>query len=219
MTVQRSLRLWRRTRVVRLLRLSVIAIAMLVVQAVPVASAPDVGGTPVPAVSAGRDRLDGHLFLGDRGPFEGRLGSYCYEEACHDSAWIVPKRGPTAMSGTIYSVALGDEAEITTLFARYAPASLTFPDAQDLQELVVETRPPATRFVFSGVPPGDWVLVASVYFQGGVAAFSWRVRVTDPSDMPDTSTWSSVDSAVEPLPGAAPSGSFTTDPTPGPTPT
>ncbi|MBA3779200.1 MAG: hypothetical protein H0X16_07880 [Chloroflexi bacterium] len=184
---------------VRLLRPSVIAIAMLIVQAISVAAAPDVGGTPVPAGSAGRDRLDGHLFLGNRGPFEGRLGSYCYEGGCGDSAWIIPDRGPSATPETLYSFALGDEAEMTSFSARYAPASVAFPGEQDLRELRVATKSPARRFDFSGLPVGDWVLLASVQFEGGDASFFWRVRVTpDGADLPDTSTSSPSVSAGQP---------------------
>lgn len=129
--------------------------------------------TPPPPVPATLDHADGT-------PVVGEVGSYTIDGFGSDGPWL-----PASSLVQTVTVNVGDRLRIrldgSPALGQWSVAAARADDtrATGLIGLGDGDAAPRDGVVVPAPPPGDWVVMASLSFEGGSGAYYWHVIVTE----------------------------------------
>lgn len=158
---------------------------------VPVPASTPPGGAPTPVAPASpspNDPGDGPpdllLSVGGASPVAGLAGGGCWSSSegtgCADTGWLVPETPIEAELGAQLRVEVGAPLALIgwDVVAQAADAPFDGEPAFRLANRQPGAGAPPNPIVLASLPPGDWVVSASVWFlRGGDVSSYWRVVV------------------------------------------
>lgn len=139
---------------------------------------------PVGAFGPGDGPPDLLLAVGGASPVAGLAGGGCWSSSegtgCADTGWLVPETAIETERGARLRVEVGAPFALTgwDVVAQAADAPFDGEPSFRLANRQPGAGVPPTPIILASLPPGDWVVSASVWFlRGGDVSSYWRLLV------------------------------------------